>query len=294
MNKNKNTVLVIGGAGFIGSNLIEELIKRKDVKKIYSYDDYSTGLSINHFKSKKVNYLKGSSMKINKNITLKRIKFDYVYHFGEFSRIVPSFEYLDSCWESNTEGTFQVLKFCLEKKTKLIYSGSSSTIGKNKNLSPYSWTKYCNNELIKNFNRWYGLNYVIVYFYNVYGGRQLYKGPMSAVMGIFEQQYRNKKPLTVVKPGSQIRDFTHVKDIVSGTILAAYKAKNDEFHIGSGKNYSILEIAKMFGSKYVLVAERKGERFYSLAKNSKAKRILGYRPSHNLKDYINEFKKSFK
>lgn len=293
MKKSKN-VLVIGGAGFVGTNLIEELIKRKDIKKIYSYDDYSTGLVSNHLKFKNIKYLKGSTLNINKNAELKKNKFDYVYHFGEFSRIVPSFNFLDKCWKSNTEGTFQVLKFCLKKKTKLIYSGSSSTIGKNKNLSPYSWTKYCNNELIKNFSKWYGLKYVIVYFYNVYGGRQLYKGPMSAVMGIFEQQYKKNKPLTIVKPGSQIRDFTHVKDIVSGTILAAYKATNDDFHIGSGKNYSILEIAKMFDTKYILVPERKGERFYSLAKNSKAKKILGYKPSHNLKDYINEFKKTFK
>ena len=289
--KSNNTILVIGGAGFIGSNLIEELLPRKDVLKIYSYDDYSTGSLSNHLKSKKVKYIKGSSLNINDNTILKKLKFDYIYHFGEFSRIVPSFKYMDNCWESNTIGTFQVLKFCLQKKSKLIYSGSSSTIGKNKNLSPYSWTKYCNNELIKNFNKWYGLEFVIVYFYNVYGGRQLYKGPMSAVMGIFEQQYKKNKPLTIVRPGTQIRDFTHVKDIVNGTILAAYKAKNDEFHIGSGKNFSIIEIAKMFGSSYVFVPERKGERFYSLAKNSKAKKILGYKPAHNLKDYIDEFKK---
>ena len=292
--KKLNIILVIGGAGFIGSNLIEELLKRKDIKKIYSYDDYSTGSKQNHFMSKKLEYIKGSTLKINNNIKLKKIKIDFVYHFGEFSRIVPSFDYLDSCWKSNSEGTFQVLKFCLNKKSKLIYSGSSSTIGKNKNLSPYSWTKYCNNELIKNYKQWFGLQYVIVYFYNVYGGRQLYKGPMSAVMGIFEDQYKNNKPLTVVKPGNQIRDFTHVKDIIQGTILAAYKAKNDEFHIGSGKNYSILEIAKLFNHEYVLVPERKGERFYSLAKNSKAKRVLGYKPKYELKKYIHEFKKQFK
>jgi UDP-glucose 4-epimerase len=288
----KKNVLVLGGAGFIASNLIEELIKRKDVERIYSYDDYSTGKKSNHIDSKKILYLRGSTKNINTNIKLKNINLDHVYHFAEFSRIVPSFPNIDICWKSNTEGTYQVLKFCLSKKVKLIYSGSSSTIGDNKYLSPYSWTKYCNNELIKNFNKWYGLNYVIVYFYNVYGGRQLKKSPMSALMGIFEEQYKNNKPLTVVKPGDQVRDFTHVKDIVQGTILAAYKSNNDEFHLGSGKNYSILEIAKMFKHDYVFVPERRGERFYSLSKNTKAKRILGYKPKNNIKEYINDYKKS--
>jgi len=292
--KKNNIILVIGGAGFIGSNLIEELIKRQDIKKIYSYDDYSTGSKKNHFNSNKVQYIRGSTLKINNNTKLKKLKIDFVYHFGEFSRIVPSFKFLDNCWKSNTEGTFQVLKFCLNKKSKLVYSGSSSTIGNNKNLSPYSWTKYCNNELIKNYSNWFNLKYVIVYFYNVYGGRQLSKGPMSAIMGIFEDQYKNNKPLTVVKPGNQIRDFTHVKDIVQGTILAAYKANNDEFHIGSGKNFSIIDIVKMFDHKYIFVPERKGERFYSLAKNYKAKKVLGYKPKFNLKKYIDEFKKSIK
>ena len=152
----------------------------------------------------------------------------------------------------------------------------------------------CGEGILENLKNWFNFKYEILYFYNVYGPKQISVGNMATVIGIFENQYKNNKPLTVVKPGNQIRDFTHVKDIIQGTILAAYKAKNDEFHIGSGKNYSILEIAKLFNHEYVLVPERKGERFYSLAKNSKAKRVLGYKPKYELKKYIHEFKKQFK
>ena len=275
-------ILVLGGAGFIGSNLIEALIKIQSVKFIYSLDNYYSG-------SKKITYLKGDIKNINSNKKLNKISFDTVFHFAEFSRIVPSFKFYDICWQSNSIGTFEVLKYCLIQKAKLIYSASSSTKGNNKNLSPYSWTKYCNNELIKNFNNWFGLKYVIVYFYNVYGSKQINKGHMSAVMGIFEDQYKKNKPLTVVKPGNQVRDFTHVKDIIKGTLLATKKTINSEFHIGSGKNYSILEIARAFKHKYKLVDKRPGERFYSLAKNSQAKKILGYTPDYDLKKYIRDF-----
>ena len=212
-----------------------------------------------------------------------------MFHFAEFSRIVPSFDNYDTCIKTNTYGTFEVIKFCLQKKAKLIYSASSSTIGNNKFLSPYSWSKYANNELIKNFSKWFGLKYVIVYFYNVYGPNQITKGHMSAVIGIFEKQYLLGKPLTVVKPGTQKRDFTHVEDIANGTYLAATKSLNSEFHLGSGKNYSIIEVAKMFKSKYKLVSERPGERFYSLSKSNKAKIQLKYRIKNDLKSYITNF-----
>ena len=177
----------------------------------------------------------------------------------------------------------------MEKKAKLVYSASSSTIGKNRNLSPYSWSKYANNELIKNFSKWFGLKYVIVYFYNVYGPNQIMKGQMSAVIGIFEKQYLSGKPLTVVKPGNQKRDFTHVEDIANGTYLAATKSINSEFHLGSGKNYSIMQVAKMFKTKYKLVAERPGERFYSLSNTNKAKKYLKYSIKYDLKKYIIDF-----
>ena len=287
-------ILVLGGAGFIASNLIEELIKIKSVKTIYSLDNYYSGSKKNHIISKKIIYLRGDTRNINLNKNLSNKSFDTVFHFAEFSRIAPSFKYFDRCWESNSSGTFEVIKYCIKKKAKLIYSASSSTTGNNKNLSPYSWTKYCNNELIKNFNKWFGLEYVIVYFYNVYGSKQIYKGHMSAVMGIFEGQYKKGEALSIVKPGNQVRDFTHVKDIISGTLLATNKTTNSEFHIGSGKNYSILEIAKAFKCKYKFVKERPGERFYSLAKNTKAKKILGYKPKHDLMNYIEEFIHSLK
>ncbi len=282
-------ILITGGAGFIASNLIKLILDNNSKVFIYSYDNYYSGSRKNHIKSTKVKYIKGDTQKINKNRFLKKINFDHVFHFAEFSRIVPSFDNYDTCIKTNTYGTFEVIKFCLEKKAKLIYSASSSTIGNNKFLSPYSWSKYANNELIKNFSKWFGLKYVIVYFYNVYGPNQITKGHMSAVIGIFEKQYLLGKPLTVVKPGTQKRDFTHVEDIANGTYLAATKSLNSEFHLGSGKNYSIIEVAKMFKSKYKLVSERPGERFYSLSKSNKAKIQLKYRIKNDLISYIRNF-----
>ena len=282
-------ILITGGAGFIASNLIKLILDNNSKVFIYSYDNYYSGSRKNHIKSTKVKYIKGDTQKINKNRLLKKINFDHVFHFAEFSRIVPSFDNYDTCIKTNTYGTIEVIKFCLEKKAKLIYSASSSTIGNNKFLSPYSWSKYANNELIKNFSKWFGLKYVIVYFYNVYGPNQITKGHMSAVIGIFEKQYLLGKPLTVVKPGTQKRDFTHVEDIANGTYLAATKSLNSEFHLGSGKNYSIIEVAKMFKSKYKLVSERPGERFYSLSKSNKAKKHLNYKIKNDLKSYISDF-----
>ena len=282
-------ILITGGAGFIGSNLIKFILKRKKSIQIYSLDNYSSGKSSNHINSFKVKYLKGSTLDLNKNKNLLKIKFDKVYHFAEYSRIVPSFVDYELCLKNNNFGTLEVIKFCLKNNAKLIYSASSSTIGKNKNLSPYSWSKYSSNELIKNFSKWFGLKYVIVYFYNVYGNNQILNGKMAAVIGIFEAQYKTGKPLTIVKPGTQKRDFTHVDDIVNGTYLASTKAINDEFHIGSGKNYKLVDIVKMFKSEYIYVEERPGERFYSLSNSNKAKRILNYKPKHNLKEYIKKF-----
>ena len=282
-------ILITGGAGFIASNLIKLILKKNPRVFIYSYDNYYSGSIKNHVKSKRVKYIKGDTLRINKKRSLKKINFDYIFHFAEFSRIVPSFKNYETCIKTNTYGTFEVIKFCLENKAKLVYSASSSTIGKNRNLSPYSWSKYANNELIKNFSRWFGLKYVIVYFYNVYGPNQIMEGQMSAVIGIFEKQYLLGKTLTVVKPGNQKRDFTHVEDIANGTYLAATKSINSEFHLGSGKNYSILQVAKMFKTKYKLVTERPGERFYSLSNTNKAKKFLKYSIKFDLKKYITEF-----
>ena len=288
------TVLITGGAGFIASNLIKLLVLKKGINKIYSLDNYSTGKIKNQIKSNRIAYLKGSTLNINLNKTLKKIKFDTVFHLAEFSRIVPSFKYLDECMQNNSIGTFEVIKFTLKNKAKLVYSASSSTLGKNKHLSPYSWSKYANNELIKNFSKWYDLKYVIVYYYNVYGENQIESGHMAAVIGIFEKQYLLNKPLTIVKPGNQKRDFTHVEDIALGTYLAAKKSNNEEFHIGCGKNYSIKDVAKMFNHPTIMIDERPGERFYSLSNSRKAKRILGYVPKHSIKYYIKNFIKKNK
>ena len=242
----KNIIIVTGGAGFIGSNLIELLIK-KTKKKIICLDNYSTGSRKNHIKSNRVKYIKGNTVNIN-NLLKKNIKnIHSLFHFGEFARIYQSFKKFDECYDSNTIGTKAIFKFCLDNNIKLIYSATSATLGNkgnDKNLSPYAFTKSKNLELLENLKNWFNFKYEIIYFYNVYGPRHIKTGDMATVIGIFEDKFLNNKALPVVKPGNQTRRFTHVYD----TVIACYKAwktnKNKHYSISHKKSYSIYKVVK--------------------------------------------------
>ena len=261
----KNIIVVTGGAGFIGSNLINRLVTLKNFK-IISIDDYSTGTKKNHISNKKIKYIKSNTKNIPKVLQLYKDKINVIFHFGEFSRIYQSFLKMNDCINSNTIGSNEVFNFCLLNKIKLIYSATSASIGNNgndKNLSPYAFTKAKNLEMLENLKKWYKFKFEIIYFYNVYGPKQIEKGNMSTVIGIFENQYRNNKPLTVVKPGTQSRRFTHVEDTVETCLFAWKKNKCRHYSISSRKNYTIFQVAKMFGSKIKFLAPREGERFAS-------------------------------
>ena len=287
----KKYILITGGAGFIGSNLIKFLLK-KTKSKILSLDNYSTGLKKNHIKSNRVKYIKGENQEITLLLKSYKNDIDTIFHFGEFSRIYQSFLEYDKCIRSNLKGSFEVVTFATKNKIKLIYSATSSMLGNNgkdENLSPYSWSKSKNIELIKNFNKWFGLRYEIVFFYNVYGPGQIKNSKMSAVIGIFEEQYLKKKPLTVVKPGTQKRDFTHIDDIVRGCYLAWKKGKQTEYMLGTQKQYTIIEIAKMFKSKIKFISKRKGERFKSSVTNNNASKLLKYKATIDIPEYIKNF-----
>jgi UDP-glucose 4-epimerase len=287
----KNIIVVTGGAGFIGSNLIAYLIKNTTYK-IVSLDNYFTGSKKNHIKNKRVKYIRGENFNINKILGKYKKQIKVIFHFGEFSRIYQSFLQIEKCLNYNLSGSYQVINFAAKNKIKIIYSASSSVIGnkgKDQNLSPYAWTKAKNIELIKNFNYWFKLNYEIVYFYNVYGPGQILNSRMSAVIGIFETQYKKRKSLTVVKPGSQKRDFTHIDDIVRGCYLAWKKGRQNEYMLGTKKQYSILEIAKMFQTKIKYLPPRNGERFGTSIPNNNAFTHLGYKPKIDIKNYISIF-----
>ena len=261
----KNIIVVTGGAGFIGSNLINRLVTLKNFK-IISIDDYSTGTKKNHISNKKIKYIKSNTKNIPKVLQLYKDKINVIFHFGEFSRIYQSFLKMNDCINSNTIGSNEVFNFCLLNKIKLIYSATSASIGNNgndKNLSPYAFTKAKNLEMLENLKKWYKFKFEIIYFYNVYGPKQIEKGNMSTVIGIFENQYRNNKPLTVVKPGTQSRRFTHVEDTIETCLFAWKKNKCRHYSISSRKNYTIIQVAKMFGSKIKFLAPREGERFAS-------------------------------
>ena len=291
----KNIIVVTGGAGFVGSNLIEFFLKKTN-KKIISVDNYSTGLRNNHIKNKKVKYLNFETSEINYKLSKIKKNIHTVFHFGEFARIYQSFNYFDKCYDSNTIGTKAVFKFCLDNKIKLVYSATSASLGNggnDKNLSPYAFTKSKNLELLENFKRWFNFKFEVIYFYNVYGPRQIKKGKMATVIGIFENLYKNKKPLTVVKPGSQTRRFTHIKDTIEVCYEAWKKNKSRHYSISNKKSYSILEVAKMFNVKIIYLKPRLGERYASaLTKISQENHIIRKFGKINLKDYISSFIKS--
>ena len=293
----KNYIIVTGGAGFVGTNLIQLLLKKTNYK-IISIDNYSTGNNKNHIKSKRLKYLKGDTSNIRNILKDKKNRIYSVFHFGEFSRIYQSFIKFNECFNSNSLGSREVFKFCLDNKIKLIYSATSAIFGKkgnDKNLSPYAFTKSNNLELLENLKKWFNFKYEIIYFYNVYGDKQIETGDMATVIGIFQNQYKNKKILTVVKPGTQTRRFTHISDTVNVCYKAWKLNKCSHYSISHKKSYSILSVAKMFGSKIRYLPQREGERYASaltnLSYNNKVIKLYG---KINLKDYITSFIKSVK
>ena len=291
----KNLIIVTGGAGFVGSNLIEYLLTRTNFK-IISLDNYSSGTKKNHFKNYRVKYIKSNTSEINKHLNKYKNKINSIFHFGEFARIFQSFRKFDECYQSNTIGSKAVFKFCLDNKIKLIYSATSATLGNNcndKNLSPYAFTKSKNLELLENLKKWFGFKFEVIFFYNVYGPRQIKVGDMATVIGIFENQYSRKKPLTVVSPGTQTRRFTHINDTVK-VCYEAFKSNNSKYYsISNKKSYSILQVAKMFNSEIKLVKPREGERYASaLTKISSKNKIIQKFGKIQLKDYISSIIKT--
>jgi UDP-glucose 4-epimerase len=284
----KKKILVTGGAGFVGSHLCERLSQNKE-NEVYSLDNYFTGSKTNHVKN--VTYIEGDT----KNIS-DLIKFmpDMVYHLGEYSRVEQSFDDIDKVWEYNKDGTFAVLEFVRKSGCKILYAGSSTKFGDGglgRSASPYAWTKATNTELVINYANWFNVPYAITYFYNVYGPREIERGKYATLIALFKEKMRKNEPLTVVSPGVQKRNFTHIDDIVDGLILVGENGYGDEFGIGSGEAYSVREIAEMFGGKIEMLPERKGNRMSADVMIAKTE-ALGWSPKRTIKGYILALKKN--
>ena len=294
MKKNKNIIVVTGGAGFVGSNLIEYFIDKTKLK-IISIDNYSSGSKKNHIKNSRIKYIKSDTKNIARVLDKYKKKINSIFHFGEFSRIYQSFLKMNDCINSNSIGTNEVFNFCLSNKIKLIYSATSASIGnkgKDKNLSPYAFTKANNLEMLENLKNWYNFKFEVIYFYNVYGKKQIEIGDMATVIGIFENQYRKNIPLTVVRPGSQSRKFTNILDTVNICYFAWKSNKCRHYSISSRENYTILQVAKLFKSRIRFLPQRAGERYASALTNmnlsTKVHKKFG---KLKLKDYILNFLK---
>ena len=289
---NRKIIVITGGAGFVGSNLIKFLVKKTNFK-IISIDNYSSGTKKNHIINSKVKYLKLNTKDISKTLNSYKNKINSIFHFGEFSRIYQSFANMDLCIESNTIGSNEVFNFCLSNKIKLVYSATSASIGnsgQDKNLSPYAFTKSKNLEMLENLKKWFKFEYEVVYFYNVYGPNQICSGSMATVIGIFENQYLKNKPLTVVKPGSQTRRFTHINDTVEACYYAWKKNKCRHYSISNKKSYSVLQVAKMFNRRIKFLPARLGERYASaLTSMNLSNKVYKLFGSIQLKDYIKDF-----
>ena len=288
----KNIIVVTGGAGFVGTNLIELFLKKTKLNVI-SIDNYSSGYKKNQIKNKRVKYISAHTKNISKKLSNVKKKINCIFHFGEFARIYQSFLKLEECIESNSIGTHAVFNFCLENNIKLVYSATSATLGNkgnDQNLSPYAFLKAKNLELLENLKKWFNLKYEIIYFYNVYGPKQIKTGDMATVIGIFEDCYLKNKPLTVVKPGSQTRRFTHIYDTVKICFLAWKKNQCRHYSISHKQSWSIYEVALLFNRKIKMLKARKGERYASALTNMNlSNKVYKKFGSIKLKDYIDDF-----
>lgn len=280
-------VLVTGGAGFIGSHLCEALAADPQ-NVVTSLDNYSTGKESNHVPG--VTYLRGDTREIERKIDFVP---DEIFHLGEYSRTSESFTEPEKTWRSNAEGTFCVLEFC--RKTgvkKILYAGSSTKQadgGDGRNQSPYAFTKAVNTELIERYHDWFGVPFVTVYFYNVYGGREMEDGRYASLIGIFKRLTREKKPLTIVAPGTQQRNFTHVDDIVRGILLAMEKGNGDGYCLGPKETYALLDVAKLFGGTIEMLPEKPGDRKTVAIDLTKTEKELGWEATIRLEDHVREF-----
>ena len=293
----KNIIVITGGAGFVGTNLIRYFLKKTNYK-VLSVDNYSSGSKKNHIRNKKVKYINGDTKNISFILNRKKKKINSIFHFGEFSRIYQSFKKMNQCIDSNSIGTHEVFNFCLKNNIKLIYSATSASLGndgKDKNLSPYSFTKAKNLELLENLNKWFGMKFEVVYFYNVYGPGHVCTGDMATVIGIFEYHYKRNKPLPVVQPGTQSRRFTHIDDTIKVCFQAWQKNKCRHYSITSKKSCTIIETAKLFKSKIKFLDSRPGERYASaLTKMNLSNKVYRVYGKIVLKNYIQNFIKNCK
>lgn len=284
----KETTLVTGGAGMIGSRLIELLLPKY---RVVALDNYFIGSKDNHIKG--TEYIEGHTKDIEQLLGKEQPKI--IFHLGEYSRVEQSFTDLPLVWESNVQGTFRVFEYWRKRGCKLVYAGSSTKFadgGMGRDQSPYAWMKATNTELVRNYGNWFSLPYAVTYFYNAYGPRESTDPTYGTVIGIFKRLYKEGKPIPVRAPGTQKRNFTYVDDLARGLLMVGEKGQGDDYGLGAPESYSILDIAKMFTDNIEMIPGRAGNRMDSIVDTTKAEEEFGWKPEMTVKEYIEKIKKS--